>query len=91
MESFDAFWIAYPKKVAKQAAQKAWKALKPNHDLKDRIQKDIAARCQSEQWTKENGRFIPNPASYLNGRRWEDEGAAQATPATEDSLFRGAI
>ena len=27
----------------------------------------------SEQWQKENGRFIPHPPKWLNGRLWEDE------------------
>jgi hypothetical protein len=27
----------------------------------------------SQQWTKDNGQFIPMPATWLNGRRWEDE------------------
>ena len=28
---------------------------------------------KSEQWLKDNGQFIPYPATYLNQRRWEDE------------------
>ncbi len=27
----------------------------------------------STDWTKENGQFVPNPATYLNSRGWEDE------------------
>jgi hypothetical protein len=27
----------------------------------------------SQQWTKDGGQFIPMPATWLNGRRWEDE------------------
>jgi hypothetical protein len=27
----------------------------------------------SADWTKNNGQYIPLPATYLNGRRWEDE------------------
>ena len=27
----------------------------------------------SDQWRKEGGRFIPLPATWINGRRWEDE------------------
>ncbi len=33
----------------------------------------IEVQKQSEQWTKDNGRFIPNPATWLNQGRWEDE------------------
>jgi len=35
----------------------------------------IAVRC--DQWRKDNGQFIPNPATWLNQRRWEDELAIQ--------------
>jgi len=28
---------------------------------------------KSEQWTKDNGQYIPHAATWLNGRRWEDE------------------
>jgi len=27
----------------------------------------------SEKWLKDNGQYIPNPATWLNQRRWEDE------------------
>ena len=33
----------------------------------------IEAQKASEQWTREGGRYIPNPATWLNGGRWEDE------------------
>ena len=26
----------------------------------------------SDDWTKENGKFIPYPATWLNGQRWLD-------------------
>jgi len=27
----------------------------------------------SEQWQRDGGQFIPHPATWLNGRRWEDQ------------------
>ena len=27
----------------------------------------------SKQWNKENGQYIPNPSTWLNQKRWEDE------------------
>ena len=27
----------------------------------------------TEQWQKEGGRFIPNPTTWLNQGRWDDE------------------
>lgn len=33
----------------------------------------IAVQAKSPGWTKENGQFIPNPATWLNEGRWQDE------------------
>lgn len=67
---FTDFWNIYPKKVGKQAAQKAFSRVKePLPVLLDAIRE----QSQSIQWTRENGRFIPNPAAWLNNRGWEDQ------------------
>lgn len=70
---FAEFWAAYPKKVAKTAALKVWKRLKPSQELTRQMIAAIQTQKASEQWTREGGRFIPNPATWLNGGRWEDE------------------
>jgi phage replication O-like protein O len=71
--SFDRFWKIWPKKVAKQAALKAWEKLKPDEDLFQTIATAIEGQIKTRQWQTGNGQFIPYPASWLNGRRWEDE------------------
>lgn len=73
MAGFDAFWAGYPRKTAKQAAQKAWAKLKPDAALIASIAESLAKHRMSRDWLKDNGQFIPHPASWLNGRRWEDE------------------
>ena len=70
---FDEFWSAYPKKHAKQDAMKAWKKVSPDDALADRILAALDVRKRSQDWQKENGKYIPLPATWLNGRRWEDE------------------
>ena len=77
LSGFDAFWKAYPNKKAKQNAIKAWKKLKPNDDLQQVILSDIRRRMGGE-WKDEAYQFIPHPATYLNGARWEDEQPEQA-------------
>lgn len=74
-ESFDLFWNAYPKgkRKAKQAALKAWNKLNPDDMLLKNILSALEAQTKSEQWTKDNGKFIPYPATWLNDMRWEDE------------------
>ena len=32
----------------------------------------VNAQKHSEQWRRDNGRFIPNPATWLNGGYWEN-------------------
>lgn len=68
---FASFWSAYPKKTAKPAALKAFKAQKINGELPD-ILRDIEFRVSGDDWRKEGGKYVPNPATYLNQRRWED-------------------
>ena len=70
---FDVFWNEYPKKVDKQNALKAWKKLKPDEAMLDKIISAIRSWKDSEQWNKENGQYIPYPATWLNKRRWEDD------------------
>ena len=72
-ERFDAFWKAYPRKVGKAAAVKAWKKIKPDADLFERILAAVEAAKASDNWTRENGRFIPHPTTGLNQGRWDDE------------------
>jgi hypothetical protein len=70
MTEFDEFWRAYPKKVGKDAAIKAWEKLKPRIDD---VMNALSWQVQSPQWFKNNGQYIPNPATYLNQGRWQDE------------------
>lgn len=69
--AFDVFWAAYPKKVGKGAAEKAFSKLSPS--LLPQMLSAIEAQKKSDQWTRNNGQFIPNPTTWLNQRRWEDE------------------
>lgn len=70
---FDRFWKLYPRKIGKGNAEKAWKKLKVTQPLFDRICAALAAQVNSPDWKKDGGQFIPHPATWLNGKRWEDE------------------
>lgn len=72
-ERFASFWSLYPKKVGKQAALKSWKRIKPDAELFERILSALEQAKRSEQWQRERGRFIPNPTTWLNQGRWDDE------------------
>ena len=72
-EGFASFWQAYPRKVAKAAALKAWAKLRPDAALQASILAGLWAAVRSEQWQRDGGAYIPHPATWLNGRRWEDD------------------
>ena len=75
-DGFDDFWKTYPKKVAKPAAIRAFKAARINGSLPN-VLAHIRSMATSEGWAKSGGQFVPNPSTYLNQRRWEDEGSAE--------------
>lgn len=71
-QGFEAFWQQYPRKTAKANAQSAWNRLKADADLQATILHDLAQRKQVDhQWR--DVAFVPHPATYLNGQRWQDE------------------
>ena len=66
-DSFDDFWKAYPKKVGKDKAIAAWGKKKPPLiEVLEALQWQVI----SEQW---KSGYIPNPATYINDGRWQDE------------------
>lgn len=71
--TFQKFWEIYPIKKSKGDAIKAWNKLKPNEELLNQILDAVRKQKTSEDWTKDNGKFIPYPATWLNGQRWLDE------------------
>jgi len=93
-DGFVTFWEQYPKKVAKPQALKAWKKIKPTGQLLACLMSALETQKASADWLKDAGQFIPHPASWLNGRRWEDE-ATSATDKTaapaSNPIFAGAI
>ncbi len=93
-DGFADFWEQYPKKVAKPAAEKAWRKVKPSKQLLADLMAGLERQKASADWQKDGGRFIPHPATWLNGRRWDDElpqPAAQQAPDSGNSVFAGAI
>jgi hypothetical protein len=67
MIDFDQFWQAYPKKVAKKPAEKAWNRI--SHHRQHIALRDI----ELGRYNGTEKPYIPNAATYLNQERWEDE------------------
>jgi len=67
---FAEFWLIYPRHVAKVAAKRAW--------LRLTRREKVAALEALVSWRRiwlqrDEPEFIPHPASWLNGERWEDD------------------
>lgn len=70
---FEQFWAAYPKKRSKECARRAWKRLDPDLPLCRIMSAALERDKSSHDWQREGGKYIPYPATWLNGHRWEDE------------------
>jgi hypothetical protein len=81
---FEAFLLAYPRKVGKGAAFRSWKPI-----IKTVPAIDIIAGVERykailrEKHTEE--KYIAHPGTWLNQRRWEDQGGVnlEAKPRPE--------
>lgn len=94
---FAEWWSAYPKKVSKGAALKAWTKLKPDQVVLAQMLDALRWQVRQPSWTKDGGAFIPHPATWLGQGRWQDEvstpvtfptKAAPAVPAAVDEAIR---
>lgn len=81
---FERFWACYPKKVGKQAALAAFKKTKVSVDT---MISTIEKQKRSLQWTRDNGQYIPNPSTWLNQGRWDDEVSITVTPEPSNDDF----
>lgn len=84
---FEVFWKSYPSKVGKDAARKAFEKRRPDDELLALMMAALDVQKCSERWTKDNGQYIPNPATWLNQGRWMDEDGETHQP----SLLAGGI
>lgn len=68
--AFDEWWQHYPKKVAKGAAVKAYRAAVKKSDPAEIL---VGIKQQAPVMASGDPKFIPNPATWLNAERWTDE------------------
>jgi uncharacterized protein YdaU (DUF1376 family) len=69
---FEEFWRAYPRKVGKDAAAKAFARRKVDAALLAQILGALE-RQRPHLDLRDDGRFIPHPSTWLNEGRWLDE------------------
>lgn len=88
-EAFEAFWAKYPRKDGRKAAIRAWDKLKPDKALCRTMYAALSRQRRSEQWAEEGGRFIPHFSTWLNGRKWEDQGVGLSLLTTPTDTSTG--
>ncbi len=71
-DEFVSFWTAYPRKVGKDKAWEAWRRKKRRPPISELLEIIGRQKC-SDEWTDMGGKFIPNPATWLNQGRWQDQ------------------
>ena len=82
---FGLFYKAYPKHEGKKKAFDAWLKIRSKNVLLNIILPAIERQKEYKAYLKSKGEFCPEwplPATWLNGRRWEDE-----TPEVEKSSW----
>lgn len=77
--TFAAFWDAYPLKVDKPTAERAWKKIKPG----DVVAVMAGLARWNAHWNAHPG-FTPYPSKWLNGTRWNDPTPSQVNGDPED-------
>jgi hypothetical protein len=75
LDPFDEFWAAYPRKTGKDDARKIFERV-----LKRGVSPAQIAEGLSRQRWPTDPKFIPYPARWLNGGRWQDDPDAAAPP-----------
>ena len=71
-EAFESFWNEYPNRKGKGKAREAFKKAIKKTSISTMVEA-VRKQRQGSQWKKDEGRYIPYPATWLNQERWEDE------------------
>lgn len=80
--AFSCFWSIFPRRQGKQEALRNYLKLEPDTGLQELILKAVHEQSTWDQWTKDEGRFIPLPSTWLHQRRWEDFKSTSSAPST---------
>lgn len=70
---FDELYVAYPRHQKKQESLEVFKKLNPDDELFKTMLEAVERWKHTDQWTKENGQYVPQLPTWLRKKRWEDE------------------
>lgn len=78
------WWRAYPKKVGQDSARRTWHAVFEDLPPVEKMLAALKWQSASDEWTRDNGRYIPSASTYLSDGRWKDEPSGGPAPASAD-------
>lgn len=70
VSKFEQFWDIYPKKVGKKPCEQKWKARKLDNHIEDILEKVKEQLANDDKWLRG---YAPDPLTYINQERWNDE------------------
>lgn len=76
--TWDDFWLLYPRRIAKLDARKAWAKMTPAQQMAA----IVACAAWRKVWAGKDLDYLPYPATWLRGERWEDELPPEFTQST---------
>ncbi len=83
------FLNTYPRREARADGLKAWRQTRAARPALSVLIDALAAHAAAKDWTRERRQFVPLPATWLRGRRWEDDVAGlQLAPALAQRIAR---
>ncbi len=75
------FWGLYPRRVGKAAARRAWKRAKPPMG---KVRETLGWQVKAEGWRDLS--YVPHPATWINGGRWDDAPGSLPGPKPRNGL-----
>jgi predicted transcriptional regulator len=72
-DRFDDFWAAYPRKVGKGQARKAYAAALKRGVTAEQLIAAATAHAAYHAAARTPAQYVPHPATWLNGERYDDE------------------
>lgn len=82
---FAAFWDVYPKKAAKGQARKAWRtAIRTRREDPRKIIQAATECRERHRRERTDKKYIPNPATWLNGESYDDTASSDQLGAAHD-------
>lgn len=87
---FDDLWSIYPNHANRLKAERRYLRIAPTVELQQTMRSAIEAQRLSRKWTKDDGEFVPEFATWLRNARWLDEVCAPVVAARPWHETRGA-